>query len=178
GSNPVLAAMKRNHKIDIYIDKINRLRQVRPDLHLSSDFIIGFPTEGDAEFEDTLQFLKDLDFDHSYSFFYSKRPGTPAAELPDDTPEDVKKERLARLKAVIKDSSIAKTNAMLGQTLSVLVEKPSDRFEGMLLGSADNTRLVQFEGDAAMIGQFADVRVTRIISMNLVQAELVTTATH
>ncbi len=173
GSNPVLAAMKRNHTIDVYIDKIKKLRAVRPDIHLSSDFIIGFPAEGDAEFEDTLQFIKDLDFDHSYSFIYSKRPGTPAAELPDHTPEDVKKERLARVKAVIKASTVAKTDAMLGKTMQVLVEKHSDREEGMLIASADNTRLVQFVGDSSLIGQFATVKVTDIRSMNLVQAELV-----
>jgi len=173
GSNPVLAAMKRNHTIDVYIDKIKKLRAVRPDIHLSSDFIIGFPAEGDAEFEDTLQFIKDLDFDHSYSFIYSKRPGTPAAELPDSTPEDVKKERLARVKAVIKASTVAKTDAMLGKTMQVLVEKHSDREEGMLIASADNTRLVQFVGDASLIGQFATVKVTDIRSMNLVQGELV-----
>lgn len=173
GSNPVLAAMKRNHTIDVYIDKVARLRQVRPDMHLSSDFIIGFPGEGDVEFAETLQFIRDLDFDHSYSFIYSKRPGTPASDLPDDTPEDVKKERLAQVKAVIKASSIDKTNAMLGQTLRVLVEKPSDREPGMLLGSADNTRLVQFTGDSSWIGRFATIKVTRIISMNLVQGELV-----
>ncbi len=173
GSNPVLAAMKRNHTIDVYIDKVARLRQVRPDMHLSSDFIIGFPGEGDQEFAETLQFIKDLDFDHSYSFIYSKRPGTPASDLPDDTPSDVKKERLAQVKAVIKTSSIDKTNAMLGQTLRVLIEKPSDRFEGMLMGSADNTRLVQFTGDSSWIGRFATIKVTRIISMNLVQGELV-----
>lgn len=173
GSNPVLAAMKRNHQIDIYIEKIAKLRQVRPDLHLSSDFIIGFPNEGDAEFAETLQFIKDLDFDHSYSFIYSKRPGTPAAELPDPTPEDVKKQRLSDVKAVIKASTIAKTNAMLGQTLRVLVEKTSDRDDRMLLGSADNTRLVQFIGDPALIGQFVSVEVTDILSMNLVQGNLV-----
>jgi tRNA-2-methylthio-N6-dimethylallyladenosine synthase len=173
GSNPVLAAMKRNHTIDIYIEKIKKLRAVRPDIHLSSDFIIGFPNEGDAEFEDTLQFIKDLDFDHSYSFIYSKRPGTPAAELPDHTPEDVKKVRLSRVKAVIKASTVAKTDAMLGKTLQVLVEKSSDRQQGALIASADNTRLVQFIGDAALIGQFVTVKVTDIRSMNLVQAELV-----
>ena len=160
--------MKRNHQVDIYIEKIAKLRQVRPDLHLSSDFIIGFPNEGDAEFAETLQFIKDLDFDHSYSFIYSKRPGTPAAELPDPTPEDVKKQRLSEVKAVIKASTIAKTNAMLGQTLRVLVEKTSDRDDRMLLGSADNTRLVQFIGDPALIGQFVSVEVTDILSMNLV----------
>ncbi len=172
GSNPVLAAMKRNHTIDVYIDKVARLRQVRPDMHLSSDFIIGFPGEGDQEFADTLQFIKDLDFDHSYSFIYSKRPGTPASELPDNTPDDVKKERLAAVKSVIKTSSIDKTNAMLGQTVRVLIEKPSDRFENMLIGSADNTRLVQFEGDSSLIGHFAQIKVSRIISMNMVQGEL------
>jgi tRNA-2-methylthio-N6-dimethylallyladenosine synthase len=173
GSNPVLAAMKRNHTIDVYIEKIKKLRAVRPDIHLSSDFIIGFPNEGDAEFEDTLQFIRDLDFDHSYSFIYSKRPGTPAAELPDPTPEDVKKVRLSRVKAVLKASTIAKTDAMLGKTMQVLVEKVSDRDDSMLIGSADNTRLVQFIGDKALIGQFADIRVIEIRSMNLVQGELV-----
>jgi tRNA-2-methylthio-N6-dimethylallyladenosine synthase len=172
GSNAVLAAMKRNHTIDIYIDKIRRLREARPDLHLASDFIIGFPGEGDAEFEETFQFIQDLDFDHSYSFIYSKRPGTPAAELPDDTPEDVKKERLARVKTVIKQSSIDKTNAMLGQTVRVLVEKPSDRHEGVLLGSADNTRWVEFVGDSSLIGRFAQIEVTQIASMNLVRGRL------
>jgi len=173
GSNPVLAAMKRNHTIDVYIDKIARLRAIRPDLHLSSDFIIGFPAEGEPEFEDTLQFIKDLDFDHSYSFIYSKRPGTPAAELPDPTPEIVKKERLARVQAVIKKSSIAKTDAMLGQTIRVLVEKHSSHEPEFLLGSADNTRLVQFKGDDHLIGQFVEVRVTDIRSMNLVHGELI-----
>ncbi len=177
GSNPVLAAMKRNHTIDVYIEKIKKLRAVRPDIHLSSDFIIGFPNEGDAEFEDTLQFIRDLDFDHSYSFIYSKRPGTPAAELPDHTPEDVKKVRLARVKDVIKASTVAKTDAMLGKTMQVLVEKVSDRDDSMLIASADNTRLVQFVGDKALIGQFATIKVIEIRSMNLVQGELVSELT-
>lgn len=177
GSNAVLAGMKRNHTIDVYIDKIARLRQVRPDMHLSSDFIIGFPGEGDVEFNETLQFIKDLDFDHSYSFIYSKRPGTPASELPDDTPEDVKKVRLSQVKEVIKRSSIDKTNAMLGQTVRVLIEKPSDRHHDMLIGSADNTRLVQFVGDSSWIGRFADIKITQIRSMNLVEGELVSLET-
>lgn len=177
GSNAVLAGMKRNHTIDVYIDKIARLRQVRPDMHLSSDFIIGFPGEGDVEFNETLQFIKDLDFDHSYSFIYSKRPGTPASELPDDTPEDVKKVRLSQVKEVIKRSSIDKTNAMLGQTVRVLIEKPSDRYHDMLIGSADNTRLVQFVGDSSWIGRFADIKITQIRSMNLVEGELVSLET-
>ncbi len=174
GSNTVLAAMKRNHTVDIYIDKIARLRQIRPDLHLSSDFIIGFPGETDTEFAETLQFVKDLDFDHSYSFIYSKRPGTPAAELPDSTPENIKKQRLAAIKQVIKHSSIEKTNAMQDQVLRVLIEKTSDRHHDMLIGSADNTRLVQFKGDPSLIGRFAEIKINQIISMNLVQGELLT----
>lgn len=172
GSNTVLAAMKRNHTVDIYIDKIERLRKIRPDLHLSSDFIIGFPGETDAEWAETLQFVKDLDFDHSYSFIYSKRPGTPAAELPDNIPESVKKQRLSAVKQVLKHSSIEKTNAMQDQVLRVLIEKRSDRHHDMLIGSADNTRLVQFKGDASLIGRFADIKINQIISMNMVQGEL------
>ena len=174
GSNTVLAAMKRNHTVDVYIDKIQRLRQIRPDLHLSSDFIIGFPGETDAEWADTLQFVKDLDFDHSYSFIYSKRPGTPAAELPDNIPESVKKQRLSDVKHVLKQSTIEKTNAMQDQVVRVLIEKTSDRHHDMLIGSADNTRLVQFKGDASLIGRFADIKISQIISMNLVQGELLT----
>lgn len=173
GSNAVLAAMKRNHTIDVYIDKIRRLREIRPDLHLSSDFIIGFPGEGEVEFAETLDFIKALDFDHSYSFVYSRRPGTPAAELPDDTPEAVKKARLSEVQRVIKASSIAKTDAMLGQTLRVLIEKPDERHPDWLIGTADNTRLVQIAGDSSWIGHFASVKVTDILSMNLVRAELV-----
>ncbi len=174
GSNTVLAAMKRNHTVDVYIDKIKRLRQIRPDLHLSSDFIIGFPGETDAEWAETFQFVKDLDFDHSYSFIYSKRPGTPAAELPDNIPERVKKQRLNDVKHVLKQSTIEKTNAMQDQVVRVLIEKASERHHDMLIGSADNTRLVQFKGDASLIGRFADIKISQIISMNLVQGELLT----
>lgn len=172
GSNAVLQAMKRNHTVDVYIDKIAKLRQVRPDMHLSSDFIIGFPGESDAHFAETLQFVKDLDFDHSYSFVYSKRPGTPASELPDDTPMLVKKARLAALQDVIRQSSIDKTDAMLGQTHRVLVEKVSERNPNLLIGTADNTRLVEFVGDAAWIGRFAEIEITEIKTLNLVYGEL------
>ncbi len=172
GSNAVLQAMKRNHTVDVYIEKIAKLRQVRPDMHLSSDFIIGFPGESDAHFAETLQFIQDLDFDHSYSFVYSKRPGTPAAELTDDTPDVVKKARLAQLQQVIKKSSIDKTDAMLGQVHRVLIEKVSDRDPNLLIGSADNTRLVEFVGDATWIGRFAEIEITQIKTLNLVFGEL------
>lgn len=168
GSNDVLRAMKRNHTIDVYIDKIQRLRAIRPDLHLSSDFIIGFPGETDQHFAETLQFIRDLDFDHSYSFVYSKRPGTPAAELPDDTPELVKKARLAQVQQVIKQSSIDKTDAMLGQVVRVLFEKMSEHEPGMIIGSADNTRLVAVAGDVTLLGRFAQVGITQIKTLNFV----------
>lgn len=172
GSNDVLKAMKRNHTIDVYIDKIAKLRKVRPDMHLSSDFIIGFPGETDENFAETLQFIKDLDFDHSYSFIYSKRPGTPAAELPDDTPESVKKQRLAQVQKVIKQSSIEKTDAMLGQVVRVLIEKQSDSNPDLLIGTADNTRLVTFIGDPSWVGHFAEIEITEIKTLNLVYGEM------
>jgi tRNA-2-methylthio-N6-dimethylallyladenosine synthase len=172
GSNDVLKAMKRNHTIDVYIDKIAKLRQVRPDMHLSSDFIIGFPGETDTHFEETYQFIQDLDFDHSYSFIYSKRPGTPASELPDNTPEDVKKERLGKVQKWIKRSSIDKTDAMLGTIQRVLIENVSDKDPNLLVGTADNTRYVSFIGDAAWVGRFAEIEITEIKTLNFVYGEL------
>ena len=121
---------------------------------------------------DLLQFIKDLDFDHSYSFVYSKRPGTPASELPDDTPEQVKKDRLAQVQLVIKQSSIDKTDAMLGKIERVLIEKVSDKDPNLLIGTADNTRLVTFIGDAAWVGRFAEIEITEIKTLNLVYGEL------
>lgn len=173
GSNNILSAMKRNHTVDIYIEQIRKLRQIRPDLHLSSDFIIGFPNESDEDFNDTLQLAKDLDFDHSYSFIYSKRPGTPASELPDNVSLSTKKERLATFQEVIKASTFAKTSAMVGQTVRVLVEEPANRRDGYLHGTADNTRSVIFKGDTALLGKFVMVHITCAISMHLVEGELV-----
>lgn len=175
GSNKILAAMKRNHTIDVYINQINKLRAIRPDIHLSSDFIIGFPGETEADFNETLQLAKDLDFDHSYSFIYSKRPGTPAADLPDNVDLATKKARLATFQQVIRESTLAKTQAMVGQTLRVLVEEHADRRPEFLLGTADNCRSVQFLGDDSLIGQFVQVKITKALSMHLVEGELVNT---
>ena len=172
GSNAVLQAMKRNHTIDVYIEKIAKLRKIRPDMHLSSDFIIGFPGETDEHFEETYQFIKDLDFDHSYSFVYSKRPGTPAAELVDTTSETVKKERLGKVQHWIKQSSIRKTDAMLGTVQRVLIENVSEKNPDLLVGTADNTRLVTFIGDPSWVGRFAEIEITEIKTLNLVYGEL------
>lgn len=174
GSNAVLAAMKRNHTIDVYIEQINKLKAVRPDIHLSSDFIIGFPGESDADYQATLQLAKTLDFDHSYSFIYSKRPGTPAAELPDDIPLSVKKARLAEFQEVIKASTLNKTRDMVGQQVRVLVEEVANRYDGHLLGTADNTRSVLFASDNhELLGQFVSVQVSEYVSPHMVKGELV-----
>ncbi|MDH9218986.1 tRNA (N6-isopentenyl adenosine(37)-C2)-methylthiotransferase MiaB [Moraxella lacunata] len=173
GSNAILQAMKRNHTIDIYINQINKLKAIRPDLHLSSDFIIGFPNETDEDFADTLNLAKELDFDHSYSFIYSKRPGTPASDLPDNVSFETKKERLATFQEVIKDSTFAKTRAMVGQTVRVLVEERANRRDGYLHGTADNTRSVIFRGSDELLGKFVNVRIDKAISMHLVEGELV-----
>ena len=173
GSNDVLQAMKRNHTIDIYIEQIRKLRAVRPDMYLSSDFIIGFPNETDKDFQDTLNLAKDLDFDHSYSFIYSKRPGTPASDLPDNIDIATKKARLAAFQQVIIDSTWAKTQGMVGQTVRVLVEQHGDRNPEFLMGTADNTRTVLFKGDDALIGKLVMVKVTRAMSPHLVEGELV-----
>lgn len=173
GSNHILAAMKRNHTIDVYINQINKLRAVRPDIHLSGDFIIGFPSESEQDFLDTLNLAKALDFDHSYSFIYSKRPGTPAAELPDNVSLDTKKARLAQFQEIIKDSTLAKTHAMVGQTVRVLVEEPANRRAGYLHGTADNTRSVIFKGDECLLGKFVMVHISKFISMHLVEGEIV-----
>ena len=172
GSNAILAAMKRNHTIDIYIEQIRKLRAVRPDMYLSSDFIIGFPNETDQDFQDTLNLAKDLDFDHSYSFIYSKRPGTPASDLPDNIDIATKKARLAEFQKVIVDSTWAKTQGMVGQNVRVLVEQHGDRNPEFLMGTADNTRTVLFKGDDALIGKLVMVKVTRAMSPHLVEGEL------
>ena len=173
GSNAILAAMKRNHTIDIYIEQIRKLRAVRPDMHLSSDFIIGFPNETHEDYLATLNLAKDLDFDHSYSFIYSKRPGTPASDLPDNVDLATKKARLAEFQDVIKASTWQKTQTMVGQTVRVLVEEPADRNPEFLLGTADNTRSVMLKGVDSLLGQFVMVKITDALSPHLVQGEVV-----
>ena len=177
GSNRILAAMKRNHTIDVYIDQINKLKAVRPDIHLSSDFIIGFPGETDEDFNDTLKLAQDLNFDHSYSFIYSKRPGTPAAELPDDVSLNTKKQRLATFQKVIVESTHQKTRDMVGKVERVLVEEIASRYPDHLIGTADNTRSVLFpyptEQMQALMGKIVQVRITDYISPHMVKGELV-----
>jgi len=176
GSDAILAAMKRNHSAEDYLQRIRKLKAARPDIHISSDFIIGFPNETDQDFVDTMNLIAEVDYDHSYSFIYSKRPGTPAAELADSTSEDDKKERLSILKSRIKQNTERKTRAMLGTTQRVLVEKISDRDQDYMVGSAENTRQVLLPRNDAFIGKFVDVIIDEIMTINTVRGHQMTPA--
>src|SRR3954471_22970217 len=159
GSDRILAAMKRGYTSLEYRSIIRRLRRARPDVSISSDFIIGFPGETDADFEGTLKLAADLDFDDSYSFIYSPRPGTPAAELPDAVNAEVKSERLQRLQAQIQAQAAAFAERMVGSVERVLVAGRSRRGDG-LAGRTGNNRIVNFPGGEELIGRFVDVRIS------------------
>ena len=167
GSDRVLAAMKRGHMALEYKAKIRRLRQVRPDISLSSDFIVGFPGETDGDFEQTMRLIEDIGFDQSFSFIYSPRPGTPAASLPDDVPMDIKKARLARLQQRINEMAGDISRAMIGTVQRVLVERPSKKDPAQMAARTENNRVVNFNGDSRLIGHFVDVRITEAFSHSL-----------
>jgi tRNA-2-methylthio-N6-dimethylallyladenosine synthase len=167
GSDRVLAAMKRGYTALEYRSIVRRLRKARPDVSLSSDFIVGFPGETDADFEATLALARDLQFDASFSFLYSPRPGTPAAELPDPTPRQAKQARLQRLQAQLEAQADAVSAAMIGSTQRVLVEGPSKKNAAELAGRAGNNRVVNFRGDARRVRAFAEVRITAALSHTL-----------
>jgi tRNA-2-methylthio-N6-dimethylallyladenosine synthase len=167
GSDRVLAAMKRGYTVLEYKSIVRRLRAVRPDICVSTDFIVGFPTETEADFEGTMKLAEDVGFDASFNFLFSPRPGTPAAELPDTTPGDVKQARFARLQARIEAQAQAISRAMVGRVERVLVEGPSKRDPGELAGRTDNHRMVNFAGDPRLIGQFLDLRITAALPHSL-----------
>ena len=160
GSDRILAAMKRGHTAIEYKSKLRQLKQARPGISLSSDFIIGFPGETDEDFEQTMTLIKDMGFDQSFSFIYSARPGTPAASLEDSTPADVKKQRLATLQKTINEQAAAISHSMLGTVQRILVERPSARDESELAGRTENNRVVNFSADHDLIGKFVDVTIT------------------
>lgn len=167
GSDRILAQMKRGYTALEYKNKVRRLRAVRPDISLSSDFIVGFPGESEADFEATMRLIEEVGFDHSYSFIYSPRPGTPAASLPDDVPLAVKKARLARLQQRIEAMAHAIGQSMIGTEQRVLVERLSRKDSRQLAGRTDNNRMVNFDGDPALIGQFATVIITEVMPNSL-----------
>jgi tRNA-2-methylthio-N6-dimethylallyladenosine synthase len=160
GSDKVLAAMKRGHTAEQYKDIIRRLKIVRPDISISSDFIIGFPDESDEDFADTMKLIEEVGFDHSFSFIYSARPGTPAAVLLDNTTDLIKKHRLGILQNVIASNAAAINQQMVGTIESVLVDGISRKSESQVTGRTENNRKVNFTGDKKLIGHFIDVKIT------------------
>ena len=167
GSDRILALMKRSYTARDYVEKVRRLRAVRPDLSLSSDFIVGFPGETDADFEATMDLIDEVGFDTSFSFIYSARPGTPAAELPDPVPLDAKRERLARLQARISEIARDVSEAMVGTRARVLVEGPSKKDPDELRGRTENNRVVNFAGPRELAGTFADVTIVEALPNSL-----------
>ena len=159
GSDRVLSLMKRGYTALEFKEKIRKLRAVRPDICISSDFIVGFPGETERDFAATFALVRDVGFDLSFSFLYSRRPGTPAASLPDDVPHEVKQERLARLQAQIELQARAINQQMVGTRQRVLVERPAKKDPRELAGRTENNRWVNFAGPGSLIGQFADVVV-------------------
>lgn len=168
GSDRILMAMKRGHTVLEYKSKLRRIKKNRPNISFSSDFIVGFPGETDADFEATMKLIHDMDFDTSFSFIYSPRPGTPAADLPDDTPEEVKKHRLAILQDRITQQAMAISRRMVGQVERILVSGYSKKDPGQLCGRTENNRVVNFRSDdAALIGKFADILIEEALSNSL-----------
>jgi len=167
GSDRILSLMKRGYSVAQYEDIVQRVRQRRTDLVLSSDFIIGFPGETDDDFEETMALIERIGFDQSFSFVYSPRPGTPAALLPDETPSEVKQARLSRLQARINSMSADISAKMIGTVQRVLVDGPSRRQPTQMSGRTDNNRVVNFSGIAESRNRFVNVRITEALPHSL-----------
>ncbi len=167
GSNSVLARMKRGHAIEMYIDKLARLKKIRPKMCFSSDFIVGFPQETEEEFEQTIKLIETIGFDLSYSFIFSARPGTPAADMPDEISLDIKKQRLERLQAIIARQTAKISDAMVGTVQRVLVEGESKKNSLQMTGRTENNRVVNFAGPTRLAGQFVDLLITEALPNSL-----------
>ena len=167
GSDRILTMMKRNHTALEYKSIIRKLRKVRPDIQISSDFIVGFPGETDQDFEDTMNLIAQVNFDMSFSFIYSARPGTPAADMPDDVTEEEKKQRLYLLQERINQQAAQFSRRMLGTEQRVLVEGPSKKDIMELTGRTETNRIVNFKGTPDMIGKFVDIKITDVWTNSL-----------
>ena len=168
GSDRILSMMKRGHSALEYKSKIRRIREARPDIYLSSDFIVGFPGETDADFQATMQLIKDIRFDQSFSFIYSPRPGTPASSLPDDVPMEVKKQRLAELQACINEFALEYSREMVGTTQDILVHGVSKKNTEELAGRTENNRVVNFDPQGQdLIGKIIPVKITEAYNNSL-----------
>jgi tRNA-2-methylthio-N6-dimethylallyladenosine synthase len=167
GSDRILAAMKRGYTALEYKQKIRKLRAVRPDISISSDFIIGFPGETERDFEATLNLVADVGFDQSFSFIYSRRPGTPAASLPDDVTHEEKQQRLEILQARINQQAMEISRRMVGTVQRVLVERPAKKHAPQIAGRTENMRWVNFDGPLTLLNRFADVLITEAMPNSL-----------
>jgi tRNA-2-methylthio-N6-dimethylallyladenosine synthase len=167
GSDRILAAMKRGHTILEYKAKIRRLRSVRQDIAISSDFIVGFPGETEEDFAATMDLIGEIGFDASFSFIYSRRPGTPAADFADDVPREIKQERLARLQRLLSHQARDIGRRMVGTEERVLVERPARKDPTELAGRTENNRVVNFAGPGSLIGRFVDLTVTQALPNSL-----------
>jgi tRNA-2-methylthio-N6-dimethylallyladenosine synthase len=167
GSDRILAAMKRGYTVLEYKQKIRRLRAVRPDIAISSDFIVGFPGETERDFEATLALIEEVGFDQSFSFIYSRRPGTPAAALPDDVPHAAKQRRLVALQRQVSTLAQARSRRLVGTEQRVLVERPARRDARQLAGRTEDNRWVNFDGPATLLGRYADVLITEALPNSL-----------
>ena len=167
GSDRILSLMRRGYTAPEYKQKIRQLREVRPGISVSSDFIVGFPGETDADFEATMNLIAAVGFDQSFSFIYSPRPGTPAADFPDQVPEDVRHQRLEILQARVNAQAQAISRAMVGSVQRVLVQGPSKKSPLQLAGRTENSRWVNFDGPQSLVGQFAEVMITEALPNSL-----------
>ncbi len=167
GSDRILKLMRRKYKVERYLDRINKLRHIRPDISISSDFIVGFPGETEKDFQDTLDLIDTVGFDQSFSFIYSPRPNTRAAEMTDDVSQATKLKRLQRLQEKINKNAKKISEEMIGTTQAVLVEKTSKKDENQLTGRTENNRWVNFDGPASLIGQISDVVITEALTNSL-----------
>ncbi len=172
GSDSILRAMKRGHTVAEYLAKIGRVRQARPGISLTTDLIVGFPGETEEDFAATLALVEAASFDEAYSFVYSARPGTPAAALADDTPPEVKKERLGRLQTLVANRSQAFVERLVGSVQRVLVEGPAKRGQGRMQGRISHNRVVNFAADEQLAGQMVDVKINAV-SVHTLRGELV-----
>lgn len=162
GSDRILSAMKRGYTHEWYLGRIAKLREVRPDISIATDFIVGFPGETEEDFAETMRLIKEVGFDASFSFVYSPRPGTPAASYKDDTPQEVKLMRLQHLQSVIDAKATEISQSMLGRVERCLVFGKAKKGEGLLSARTDNNRVVNFKGDDSLIGQMANIRITEV----------------
>ncbi len=167
GSDRILKLMERKHKVELYIDRIEKLRSIRPDISISSDFIVGFPGETDVDFEETIDLINKIKFDQSFSFIFSPRPNTPAAEMVDDVPYQEKLRRLNKLQTLINQNANKISESMIGSEQNVLVEKHSKKDHDQLTGRTENNRWVNFDGHRDLIGCFVNLHITEALPNSL-----------